>query len=47
MVLLADVVGDVGTGVAALLMSAQLPAMYVVLFKTKSVAHMSVLPTIG
>jgi len=44
---LPDIVGDIGTGVAACLMAAQLPACYIVITKTKSVAHMSVVPTVG
>ena len=43
----ASIVSDVGTGVAALLMASQMPVMYTVITKTHSVAHISVLPTVG
>ena len=43
----ADIVSDVGTGVAALLMASQLPVMYIVVTKTHDVGHISVLPTVG
>jgi uncharacterized protein with PQ loop repeat len=44
---LIEAVSTTGTVLAFLMFMAQMPSMYVVIFKTKSVERLSILPTIG